>query len=232
MPPKLNLILSPPTVPRQNMVLDEALFKAALDGEGEPTLRIYSWEPPGISLGHFQPLEMVDAAACDRHGVTVVRRVTGGGAVFHWGDVTACLVISASLLPKGVRDSYRLLSEAHARAIAVFGIAAHVGEQATPLPRKLRPGYDCFARLTECDVGVGGVKIAGSAQRRKEGVILHHTSIVFEPQLAGLLGELLPGAAAIGKPLSLRELAPQIDREDFVQRLGEEVAASLGLEIA
>ncbi len=213
------------------MALDEALFKVALSGEGEPTLRIYSWEPPGISLGHFQPLEMVDAAACERHGVTVVRRVTGGGAVFHWGDVTACLVLPASLLPKGIRDSYRLLSEAHAGAIAAFGIETHVGEQATPLPRKLRPGYDCFARLTECDVGVGGVKIAGSAQRRKEGVILHHTSIVFEPQPEGLLGELLPGAAAIGKPLSLRELAPEIHRERFIQRLGEEVAASLKLGI-
>jgi len=226
----LRLILSAPGDARWNMAADETLLAGVIGGLTVPTLRLYSWSPPGISLGHFQPEGMADLGACARHGVEVVRRVTGGGAVFHHGDVTACLVCPASALPHNVRESYRLLSGAHAAALCSLGLDAGIGNEAPPLPRRLRPGYDCFARLTECDVAVGGLKVAGSAQRRKGGAVLHHTSVVWEPQPSELLAELLPGAASLGLPAAVLELAPEADRRGFEERLAGEVARALGLE--
>jgi lipoate-protein ligase A len=226
----LRVIFSPPGDARRNMALDEALLGAVIEARAGPTLRLYSWRPPGISLGHFQPRDMADPAACARHGVEVVRRVTGGGAVFHHGDLTACLVCPGGLLPRSVRESYRLLSGAHAAALRSVGLDAEVGSEAPPLPRRLRRGYDCFARLTECDVAVGGVKVAGSAQRRKNGAVLHHTSVVWEPQPVELLAELLPGAASLGSPVAVLSLCPGADRRWFEERFAHEVARALDLE--
>ncbi len=213
------------------MALDRTLFEGIRAGTTPPTQRLYGWSPPAITLGYFQPAEMIDAAACSRRGVAVVRRPTGGGAVFHYGDLTGCLVAPGELLPRGIRESYRVLSEAHAGALSAHGIKAAAGSGSAPLPRRLRPGYDCFARLTECDVGVAGVKIAGSAQRRKDGGLLHHTSIVWEPQPAGLLAELLPGAADVGSPCSVIELAPETERRKFALELARRVAGALDLEL-
>jgi lipoate-protein ligase A len=226
----LRVILSPPGDARWNMAVDEALLAGVTGGGAGPTLRLYSWRPPGISLGHFQPAGMADLGACARHGVGVVRRITGGGAVFHFGDVTACLVCPAGTLPRSVRESYRLLSGVHAAALRSLGLDARIGGEAPPLPHRLRPGYDCFARLTECDVAVGGVKVAGSAQRRRGGAVLHHTSVVWEPQPSGLLAELLPGAASLGRPAAVLELVPAADRRGFEELLAGEVARALGLE--
>jgi lipoate-protein ligase A len=226
----LRVIFSPPGDARWNMAVDETLLAGVIGGGTGPTLRLYSWRPPGISLGHFQPAGMADLGACARRGVEIVRRVTGGGAVFHHGDVTACLVCPAGVLPRGVRESYRLLSGAHAAALRSVGLDADVGGEAPPLPHRLRPGYDCFARLTECDVAVGGVKVAGSAQRRKGGAVLHHTSVVWESQPSELLAELLPGAASLGRPAAVQELVPGAGRRGFEELLAGEVARALGLE--
>lgn len=234
--PELRLLYSEPTSDeradaRWNMALDQALFEGVIEGRTPPTQRLYGWSPPAITLGHFQPAEMIDARNCRTYGVEVIRRLTGGGAVFHHGDLTGCLVVPQELLPSGVRDSYRVISESHAAAFIACGIPAAVGSKSAPLPRRLCPGYDCFARLTECDVGVDGEKIAGSAQRRKHNALLHHTSIVWAPQPPGLLAELLPGAAAVGTPRSVTELKPSLDRRAFALELAQRVAGALGLEL-
>ncbi|MCX7021872.1 MAG: hypothetical protein NTW26_06325 [bacterium] len=226
----LRVIFSPSGDARWNMALDETLLAGVAGGGSGSTLRLYSWRPPGISLGYFQPAGMADLGACARLGVEVVRRVTGGGAVFHHGDVTACLVCPANALPRNVRESYRLLSGAHAAALRSLGLNAGVGDEAPPLPHRLRPGYDCFARLTECDVAMGGVKVAGSAQRRKGIAVLHHTSVVWEPQPSELLALLLPGAASIGRPAAVLELVPGAGRREFEEFLAGEVAGAIGLE--
>jgi lipoate-protein ligase A len=226
----LRVILSPAGDAWWNMAVDETLLAGVIADRTDPTLRLYSWQPPGISLGYFQPADMVDPDACARRGVEVVRRVTGGGAVFHYGDVTGCFVCPDGMLPRNVRESYHRLSEAHAAALRSLGLDASVGSEAPPLPRGLRPGYDCFARLTECDVAVGGVKVAGSAQRRRDGAVLHHTSVVWEPQPSEMLAGLLPGAVSLGSPTAVLTLLPGADRLGFEERLASEVARALDLE--
>lgn len=74
-----------------NMGIDEALMRTAV--AGEPVLRLYGWKPAAVSIGYFQGLEEeVDLDACHNHGVDVVRRVTGGGAVFHDQELTYSFV--------------------------------------------------------------------------------------------------------------------------------------------
>ncbi len=95
-----------------NMGLDEALLRSVAEGKSLPTLRFYGWAPPAVSIGYFQGLhEEVDAAACKTAGIDVVRRITGGGAVFHHHEVTYSIVLPLShpLARPNILDSYRLL---------------------------------------------------------------------------------------------------------------------------
>ena len=77
-----------------NMGLDEAVLGSVSEGRQPPTLRFYGWNPPTVSLGYFQGLDdEVDREACRAAGVDVVRRITGGGAVFHDDELTYSVVI-------------------------------------------------------------------------------------------------------------------------------------------
>ena len=83
------LIVEPePRTGAWNMALDEAIQDAVAAGEAPPTLRFYQWAPPALSLGKRQPLDGVDFARCQRDGVDVVRRPTGGLAILHTDELT------------------------------------------------------------------------------------------------------------------------------------------------
>ena len=95
-----------------NMGLDEAILDAVAQGLQPPTLRFYAWKPRAVSLGYFQGYEdEVDAAACAARGVEVVRRVTGGGAVFHADELTYSIVLPEThpLAAGTILDTYRAL---------------------------------------------------------------------------------------------------------------------------
>ena len=84
-----------------NMAVDEALFNARGRDPGLMTLRIYSWNPPAVSLGYGQEVEgEIDPGQCDRYGIELVRRITGGRAVLHDQELTYSLI--ASEFPPGV----------------------------------------------------------------------------------------------------------------------------------
>src|SRR5215475_14081476 len=80
------LLVTEPTDGATNMAIDEALWRGRQVGTSPPTLRFFAWAPPTVSLGYGQPPdESVDVAACRRLGVGVVRRPTGGSAIYHDG---------------------------------------------------------------------------------------------------------------------------------------------------
>ena len=80
-----------------NMAMDRAVLVANSKGKVPPTVRFYTWKPAAISIGYFQSLrDEVDLAECDKHGVDYVRRITGGGAVFHEKELTYSIVIPES----------------------------------------------------------------------------------------------------------------------------------------
>jgi lipoate-protein ligase A len=135
-----------------NMATDEILMESE-----EPVLRVYSWQPPAVSLGYFQKVdEEIDEDACGRMGIDIIRRQTGGGAVFHDKELTYSIVLKE--YPKGILDSYKLICFAVIDGLETLGIKAE------------------FAPLN--DILVGGKKISGCAQTRKKGVLLQHGTLL------------------------------------------------------
>jgi lipoyl(octanoyl) transferase len=158
--------------PSFNMGLDEALL---LDEHAPPTLRLYTWEPDTLSLGYFQ--RWVDVPGTAVAGA-VVRRLTGGGAIHHTGELTFSLTTSAQdpIYRGPVADSYERVHGAIAAALREFGAeAALAGGEG--LASDAEDTGMCFHKSTPLDLAWGGRKGVGSAQRRTRGRVLHHGSI-------------------------------------------------------
>ena len=98
----------------ENMAIDEAIFTSCQQKKSPPTIRVYGWTPPAVSLGYFQKAEnAVDVEACKRHGVDVVRRLSGGRAVLHHRELTYSIICREGTPPFGssVLKTYKTISE-------------------------------------------------------------------------------------------------------------------------
>jgi lipoate-protein ligase A len=116
-----------------NMALDEAIMRAVAAGRVPPTLRVYAWQPPCLSIGRFQALEQqVDVAACQHQGIDVVRRPSGGGAVLHDRELTYSLTAPEDdpRVVGSVVESYRQISAGLVQGLARLGVTAELAEPA------------------------------------------------------------------------------------------------------
>ncbi|WP_123537809.1 lipoate--protein ligase family protein [Halosimplex salinum] len=163
-----------------NMALDETAAETAAT-EGIRTLRVYRWEPSTLSLGYHQDPATVDWDFCEREGITVTRRPTGGGAIYHdeWGDISYSIVAPADELPGDLMESYESLCEPLLIAFEAMGIDARFAEEKRPAVyepacylRPLHPAHDVVAG--------DGRKISGNAQYRQKDAVIQHGSITFE----------------------------------------------------
>jgi lipoate-protein ligase A len=112
----------------RNMARDVAMLEAVAHGEAPPTLRLYGWDPPCLSLGRHQGLEAADLAFCSAHGIDVVRRPTGGRALLHHLELTYAVVapLGEGPLPRALQDAYRRICEPLVAACRGLGIAAEL----------------------------------------------------------------------------------------------------------
>ncbi|NWK09155.1 lipoate--protein ligase family protein, partial [Marine Group I thaumarchaeote] len=101
-----------------NMAVDEFLLYNCK----EPVLRIYGWSKPCISIGYFQNIDEVDYKKCNDMNVDVVRRITGGGAVFHDMELTYSFVTKN--FPQSIMESYKEISEVIIQALKKLGLDA------------------------------------------------------------------------------------------------------------
>lgn len=178
---KWRLIYDPPRPGEINMLRDQEILAEVAAAAAPPTLRLYSWAPPALSLGRFQKTgEVVDVRACRRLGIDIVRRPTGGRAVLHDRELTYSLAIPdrRSLIPAGVVPAYRFISGALLDAFARLGIEAQLSSEKKQ-GAGLAPG-SCFDTPSAYELHVRGKKVVGSAQMRREGVLLQHGSILLE----------------------------------------------------
>jgi len=161
------------------MGLDEALALSCARGEGAPILRLYTWDPPTVSVGYAQSLVgEVDLEACRRLGFGVVRRPTGGRAVLHQHEVTYAVAFPEGLLgPGGIQQDYRRISEGLIRGLRRLGVAADLS-RGTPGRRPV--GGVCFLATSRFELAVAGRKLVGSAQRRLRGAVLQHGSLLLD----------------------------------------------------
>jgi len=162
-----------------NMALDEVAAATAAAG-GPRTLRVYRWTPSTLSLGYGQDPATVDWAYCEREGVTVTRRPTGGGGIYHdsFGDVSYSIVAPAAELPGDLMAAYDLLCEPVLDAFERLGVPAAFAE--AELPALYEPA--CYLRAVHPahDVLVDGRKVSGNAQYRRKDAVIQHGSLTFE----------------------------------------------------
>jgi lipoate-protein ligase A len=162
----------------ENMRRDAALLERAIAGEG-PLLRIYGWERPTLSLGYFQKLdEVAEAGAAERLGVDVVTRFTGGGAILHHHEITFAIALPAShpWAKLDVNDSYLAITRPLLDLLKAKGVAAKFRGGDDPVAKT----PNCFAGSACPDITVQGRKLFGSAQRRREGAVLQHGSLLLD----------------------------------------------------
>lgn len=142
-----------------NMAIDEALTETVAAG-GQPTMRFYQWNPSAVSIGYFQSLSQeVNEEACK--GVSIVRRRTGGGAVYHdmLGEITYSVIAPESMF-QGITESYQEICGWIIRSLGNLGIHAE------------------FKPIN--DVLVKGRKLSGNAQTRRNKVLLQHGTILYD----------------------------------------------------
>jgi lipoate-protein ligase A len=157
--------------PYINMSIDELLLRHIAEF-GTPVVRIYGWDRKSASIGYVQDYE-----AAPREGYAIVRRMTGGGVVFHDNDLTYTVVIPAGhrICELGRIESYHVFHRAVKEALAGFGLRAELSASGSGAID--RATMQCFVTPTRYDVLCGGRKYAGAAQRRTRDGILHQGSI-------------------------------------------------------
>lgn len=155
------------------MALDEAILRAIIDGYGENTLRFYRFKPSCVSIGYFQSAEQeIDMERCRTREISCVRRITGGGAVFHdyYGEITYSIVLKEEDFNYSVEKAYEEICSCLVNALSCFGLEGK------------------FSPIN--DVVVHEKKISGSAQTRKRGVILQHGTFMHSTDIKTLFSVL------------------------------------------
>ena len=208
---EFRFILDDYQTPALNMAIDEALMKNCI-AYGKPTLRFYRWRPRAITLGYFQSLEQeVDAEKCRAEGVEVVRRSTGGGAVYHDSELTYSFVcpLDSGLLPKNILDSYRQVCGGLIHGFKELGLLA------------------AFVPLN--DIVVNGKKVSGNAQTRREKTILQHGTVLIDVDVDRMFSLLkVPNEKIRDKLISdVRQRVTSVNREAGKDYSYGDVAAAM-----
>ncbi|MDH5482279.1 MAG: lipoate--protein ligase family protein [Candidatus Bathyarchaeota archaeon] len=155
-----------------NMAVDEAILRGRIENLAPNTVRFYCWNPSAVSIGKFQNIQNeVHLDNCRKHGVDVVRRITGGGTVYHDAkdEITYSVVAAKEdLKAKDIAAVYAKIYAGLAKALKIMGLSADFNEG----NKKTCP-----------NLTVSGKKISGSAQSHKSGVVLQHGTLLLDVDL-------------------------------------------------
>jgi len=162
------------------MALEEVAARTAARG-GPRTVRVYGWEPSTLSLGYRQEPGTVDWAYCEREGITVTRRPTGGGGIYHdsFGDISYSIVAPESELPGDLMTCYELLCRPVLDAFERMGVGAAFADAEQPAIHE--PA--CYLRAVNPahDILADGRKVSGNAQYRQRDAVIQHGSLSYAP---------------------------------------------------
>lgn len=175
---QFRLLLDSPHRGAHNMAADETLLRENAGENPLPTLRFYSWNPGCLSLGRLQkqlpPGALLNESERD---YDVVRRPTGGRAVWHAREVTYSICAPLEFLPetaRSVQGAYEWLSGGFLLGLQSLGVQS----QLAPSEKRGEGGPNCFASSAACDFLVDGKKLIGAAQCRLDGAFLQHGSLL------------------------------------------------------
>ena len=207
----------------ENMGIDAALLREAR--RGAAFLRLYRWSPPCLSFGRNEPARTrYDRAAIERLGLEVVRRPTGGRAVWHEKEVTYAVAGPATMFGS-LREAYIRVHTLLAAALRHLDVPAELAQR--PSGPVVGPaGGACFAAPVGGEIVAGGRKLVGSAQIREGGAFLQHGSILLEDG-QDLVTRVTRGPVATPAATSLsRLLGRRIRFEDVAEVIAAEARAS------
>jgi len=186
------LIYTPPSTGAWNMAADEAILEHIHHGQSRPTLRLYSWSPPCLSLGHAQSFKDVDMERLKSYGWDIVRRVTGGRAILHTDELTYSVAGPAEepVLSGGVLESYNRLAQALLHAVQSLSVPVEMKKHEDGhTQQNLNPV--CFEVPSIYEITVNGKKLIGSAQARKKEGVLQHGSLPLTGDLTRICDALV-----------------------------------------
>ena len=213
-----------------NMAIDEAILKARTTRVVPNTLRFYRWKPSAVSVGRFQRVsEEVHVENCRRHGVDIVRRITGGGAVYHdyEGEITYSVVVSEKDIgSKDVVSAYNMICRGLTEAAKILGVNAD-----------FNPGNP-----EHCpNVMIDGRKFSGSAQFRRKGALLQHGTFLVQTDLEKMFTFLkVPWAKSLEDVLRVarkrltsieQELQSTVSNEEVYEALARGFQRALKTEL-
>jgi len=160
------------------MALDEALLTSTSKKSTMPALRLYSWNPPTLSLGYAQSINEVDMNTLARLGWDLVRRPTGGRAILHTDELTYSITapVDDQVVKGTLLESYQRISAALLLALSLLGIAADANRVYDVVQGNDKEPV-CFEVPSNFEITVSGKKLIGSAQARKNGGVLQHGSL-------------------------------------------------------
>jgi lipoate-protein ligase A len=152
-----------------NMALDEALLNSIVERKSPNTLRFYKWNPSTASIGRNQSLTAeIDMDFAKKEGFGVVRRITGGGAVFHdsQGEITYSIICSIKFLEDlkavTILDQFEIITKGIIEALTLYGLDSKKG-------------------IVHCPaLFLDGKKFSGNAQVRRKGYLLQHGTVLLE----------------------------------------------------
>ncbi|ELY40263.1 lipoate--protein ligase family protein [Natronorubrum tibetense] len=220
------LIRDDPRAGDVQMAVEEIAARTALEDDLR-TVRVYSWEPSTLSLGYRQDPETVDWDYCEREGIGVTRRQTGGGGIYHDrnADISYTIVAPADEVPGNLMDCYDLFCQPVLEGLQRMGVDADFAgaEQSSIYQpscylRDINPAHDVVAPAGE---GADAKKISGNAQYRQRNVVIQHGSISYDLEPAhhvGVFDTDLERETFTDRVTSIREEAG-IDREEAVDTL-------------
>ena len=172
-----HLVHAEPQPPALHMALDDLMLDDVAAGRRPPTLRIWEWAGSAVVMGRFQSLRNeVDAEAARRHGIEVVRRVSGGGAMFiEPGNTITYSIVAPLTLVDGMsfEQAYAFMDQWTIEALGTLGIRAW------------------YQPLNDITSSAG--KIAGAAQARRGGALLHHVTMAYDIDATKMLEVLRVG---------------------------------------
>ena len=191
-----------------NMAIDEAMLLTQ-QASVQPTLRFYDWLQPAFSFGYFQRIsEEVDIAACDTHGIELVRRITGGGTVIHGWDVTYTIIVphGSGMFPKDISGAYCAISDCLINGLQQLGIdVAHQTEK----PIAGNAPNICLTNPAQYDTLLNGKKIAGVSQRRNQAGVMYQGYIALDLPTSDVLTlasrQVSFGQVATGKSTAINQ---------------------------
>jgi lipoate-protein ligase A len=167
------------------MALDEAIAISVRKGSSPPTLRLYSWDMPSVTLGCFQKIGDIDAEYCRDASIPAVRRPTGGRAIFHNKELTYSFSAKTDndLFSKSILDSYKKISAAFYLALSKIGLLPELKvireTRRLSLITHRSKSPLCFQSASYGEITINSKKVIGSAQKRWTDGLLQQGSIPY-----------------------------------------------------